>query len=72
MQVQHRIIETLKLLDEESVLKLYDFALACKNKKQTVKTKGINMANIKKVQNILSSIRGSLADDIQIEREERF
>ena len=72
MQAQYRLIETLKLLDEESILKLYDFALACKNKKQSVKTNGINMANIRKAQDILSSIKGSLTNDIQGEREERL
>ena len=73
MQVQHRIIETLKLLDEESILKLYDFALAFKNKKHLVKSNRnrVSIANLKKCQNILSSINGSLNDDIRMGREER-
>ncbi len=71
MKAQDEVIETLKLLDEESILRLYDLAMALRNKKQSVTSKGLNMVNIRKAQRILSSIKGSLSDDIQIEREER-
>ena len=73
MQVQEKVIETLKLLDEKSILKLYDLALAFKNKKESkiMKTNKLNLSSIKRSQKILSSIKDSLSDDIQIEREER-
>ncbi len=71
MKAQDEVIETLKLLDEESILRLYELAMALRNKKQSVTSKGLNMVNIRKAQRILSSIKGSLSDDIQIEREER-
>lgn len=71
MQVQDRIAETIKMLDEESILKLYDIALALKDKKKSNTIKKLNIINIQRSQKILSSIKGNLADDIQLEREER-
>lgn len=71
MQVQDRIIETIKTLDEESTLKLYDAALALQGNKQSDIKKGINLSNIQRSQKILASIKGSISDDIQLEREER-
>ena len=71
MQVQDRIIETIKQLDEESILKLYDLALTLQDNKQSQSKKGLSFANIQRSQKILSSIKGSLSDDIQLAREER-
>ena len=71
MHVQDRIIETIKLLDEKSMLKLYSLALDFQNKKNSETKKRLNLENIKKSQNILSSIKGSLSHDIQQEREDR-
>lgn len=71
MQVQDRITEVIKLLDEESMLKLYDIALTLQGNKQLKTKKGLNIANIQRSQKILSSIKGTLSDDVQIEREER-
>ncbi len=71
MQAQERVIETMKFLDEESILKLYDLALTLQHKKQSINVMKIDLANIRRSQKILSSIKGSLSDDIHLEREER-
>ncbi len=71
MQAEERIAETIKSLDEESVLKLYDLALALQSNKQSNTQKGLNITNIQRSQKILSSIKRTLSDDIQLEREER-
>jgi predicted RNase H-like HicB family nuclease len=42
-----------------------------RKEKQMVTTKRLNIANVQKSHNILSSIKGSLSDDIYIEQEER-
>ncbi len=69
MHARDRIIETLKLLDEGSVLKLYDLALTFRKSIQPVNVKRHDLANIRRSQQILSSIKGSLSDHIQKERE---
>ena len=64
-------METIKLLDEESFLKLYDLALTFQNSKQQSNRKEFNFDNIRRSQIILSSIKGSLSDDIELDREDR-
>ena len=71
LRAQHKIMETIKLLDEESFLKLYDLALTFQNSKQQSNRKEFNFDNIRRSQIILSSIKGSLSDDIELDREDR-
>ncbi len=71
MQAQAKIVETMKLLDEEAILRLYDMALNFLDKQPSNSIQETDLENIRRSQQLLSSIKGSLADDIQLEREER-
>lgn len=71
MQAQAKIVETMKLLDEEAILRLYDMALNFLDKQPSNSIQETDLANIRRSQQLLSSIKGSLSDDIQLEREER-
>ncbi len=71
IKAREKIIETMKFMDEESLLHLYDMALTFKSKNQTIPRKKLNLANMQRSQDILSSVKGMLSEDIEREREER-
>ncbi|MBF0237548.1 MAG: hypothetical protein HQM12_07580 [SAR324 cluster bacterium] len=72
MLARDRVLETIQLLDEEAVLKVYDLALTLMDRKRPSNVCSLNMENIQKIQRSLASIYGNLSDDIQQEREERY
>ena len=71
MQARDRILETIKTLDEEAILKVYDLALTLQDRKRLSPKRSFNFDRIRKIQRSLASIQGNLSDDIQKEREER-
>lgn len=71
IKARDKIIETMKLMDEESLLRLYDMALTFQSKGKVTPRRKLNLSNFQRSQKILSSIKGSLSDDVELEREER-
>ena len=71
MQARERILETIEILDEEAILKVYDFALTLTERKRSLHKNSFNFDRIREIQHSLSSIQGNLSDDIQMEREDR-
>ncbi len=71
IKAREKIIETMKFMDEESLLRLYDMALTFKSKNKTIPRKKWDLTNMQRSQDILSSVEGMLSEDIEREREER-
>lgn len=71
MKVREKIIETIEHLNEEEILKLYDFALMLMRTERVSPHTQLDYKNIQRIQQLLSSITGNLSDDISLEREDR-
>ncbi len=71
MKVRERTIEELNHLRPTEILEVYNLILSLKNSKNDVPSKKSETAYLK-VREALKRCKGSLAEDILLQREERI
>ena len=71
MKIKKQAIKELNGLKPDALVKVYDFITELKRKNQTKKRKTAT-SDYMKVREALSQCKGSLSEDIMLEREDRI
>ena len=72
MNVRDRLIDSLQQLDTESVLWLYDMAIGLRRKDSKPTDLAARQRGMERCARALADLRGSLAEDVMRDREDRL
>ncbi|MBC8525733.1 MAG: hypothetical protein ISS28_01945 [Candidatus Cloacimonetes bacterium] len=70
MKIKEKTIQEIKNLDADNLMFIYEIILSIKNRKKLFRSVDVSSA-YKRVRELLKDLKGSLSDDIILDREDR-
>lgn len=70
MKIKEKTIQEIENLDVDNLMFIYEIILSIKNRKKVFRSVDVSSA-YKRVRELLKDLKGSLSDDIILDREDR-